>query len=199
MCVTLYRVCSCGLLCYRILIATSWLPLLFLRLLPLSLSHLIWLPSHWCWCLFLWLCLRLLWHVCCFINDFAIYLNSLPISLIVTYILSTQSVMWCCFIVVYMISIETACIYLLFQDFSFVLLWCVLLVCRFLLQCLWCLLLFHWFLFLLLILCVPRWFHWFSVLCIWCVFQKSVGALTLNIPKYTSSYFKRQEVWELSL
>ena len=41
MCVTLYRVCSCGLLCYRILIATSWLPLLFLRLLPLSLSHLI--------------------------------------------------------------------------------------------------------------------------------------------------------------
>ena len=78
MCVTLYRVCSCGLLCYRILIATSWLPLLFLRLLPLSLSHLIWLLSHWCWCLFLWLCLRLLWHACCFINDFAIYLNSLP-------------------------------------------------------------------------------------------------------------------------
>ena len=36
-----------------------------------------------------------------------------------------------------------------------------------------------------------------------CVFdvysKKSVGALTLNIPKYTSSYFKRQEVWELSL
>ena len=31
------------------------------------------------------------------------------------------------------------------------------------------------------------------------IFQKSVGALTLNIPKYTSSYFKRQEVWEISL
>ena len=39
----------------------------------------------------------------------------------------------------------------------------------------------------------------FSVVYLICIPKKNVGALTLNIPKYASSYFKRQEVWELSL